>query len=623
MLNIAIIDSGIDTNHPRLRNCSVKGVTIIPEKDHFLFLDTFNDTLGHGTAIAGIIHKHIPNATLWAVKIFDNTLSSNESVLVEAIRWCLEREDISIINLSLGILTNNPSIALSRICEKAFELNKVLISAKHIDPKLVSYPANFPFVFSVSSGNTNKEKEYGITTNSRDSVEFLAKGTIQRVAWKNQECNIVTGTSYSCAHFTGIVANYLKKESISIELLKQILIRDSSPEIKNTHQSSKLKSSNIPVIQPEKIDEKGRQLFSTTKMDWIGRFTLFPSSEKEMKTLISLLESRLNNLKYTIDYPRSLSSSNNSQQTLSRILNDEEWNNVDTLIVGYFYDHPFEANVRFGYNLVSQSIIRNKNLFLFDKQLLNNIEADLLKSYKGRIYSPVIDQKSLNEIMNFEYLPSVKIPVLAVIGTTNRQGKFSAQIRLKDIMERNGYSVAMLSTEPHGELLGSVFSFPYGFSSTVHIPRSQWRHCVGTIMKGIAYYETPHVILTGTQGCLLPQKNANAGNETSSFDFLLGVEPDCLLCAVNPEDTIEEICDTVILAKLLTNADVLLFILSPWERNYQVIDGKTYSNHYFLDNNEYEEKKLFLKDKLGKEVINIMDNQDMIKALQIIEDYFK
>jgi hypothetical protein len=550
-------------------------------------------------------------------------LTSNESVLIEAIRLCLKKKDISIINLSLGILTDNPSSELTEICKSAFQQNKILISAKHINPKLICYPANYPYVFSVNSGNTNKDKEYGITASFNDSIEFLAKGTIQRVAWKNQGFNIVTGSSYACAHFTGIVANFIEKSKlpVAIDLLKQALRHGSNSEIKNMHQSTKLRTNAIPVIQPEKMDEKGRLFFSKEKMEWVRQFAIFPSSEKEMTTLISLQKSGVNNLKYSIDYPRSLS--NNSRQVLSRMLNDDEWENIDTLVVGYFYDHPFEVNIHFGYKLVERAIIKNKNLFVYNKQLLKNIDADLLKSYKGFIYSPEIIPKLFNEIMTFEYLPSVKIPVIAVIGTTNRQGKFSAQIRLKNIMEREGYTVSLLSTEPHGELLGSAFSFPYGFSSTVNIPRSHWRPCIKTIMKGIAYYENPHIILTGTQGCLLPQKNANVGNETSSFDFLLGVEPDCLICIINPEDKIEEINDAVKLARLFTNTDTLLFALSSWERNYKIIDKKTYSEHHFLDKDKYEEKKFFFKDKLGKEVINIMSDLDMLKALQIIEDFFK
>jgi uncharacterized NAD-dependent epimerase/dehydratase family protein len=353
-------------------------------------------------------------------------------------------------------------------------------------------------------------------------------------------------------------------------------------------------------------------------MNWINRFAVFPSSEKEMTTLISLLKNK--NFKYEIDYPKSFKFKKN---IISRNLDEQEWENIDTLVLGYFYDHPFVGNVYFGFKLIKDAILKNKNLFIFNNQKLkNHIDKKQFESYNGHIYSPIINMELYHKIMSFDHLPKVKIPIIAVVGTTNRQGKFSTQVRLKEVFEQNGYSVSMLSTEPHGELLGGAFSFPYGFSSTVNIPRCYWRNCIKAIIKGISYYNESHIIFTGTQGGLLPQNNVSMGNETCSLDFLLGVEPDSIICAINPQDTVKEIEKTTLLAKYYSNADVLFYTLTPWERNYQIIDNKVYANHKFLDREAYEKKKLYFKNKLGKEIINIMDDKDILKSITIIENFF-
>ena len=57
-MKIAIIDSGIDVNHIRLKDCKVIGVSLkYSEDDKLIVSDNWVDNLGHGTACAAIIHK--------------------------------------------------------------------------------------------------------------------------------------------------------------------------------------------------------------------------------------------------------------------------------------------------------------------------------------------------------------------------------------------------------------------------------------------------------------------------------------------------------------------------------------------------------------------------------------
>ena len=101
VIKIAIIDSGVDSSHPNVGNIA-GGVSIeICENGEVVLSDDYYDCAGHGTACAGIIRKKAPNAMLYSVRIFDESLIADGRALVAAIRWCIENE-MDVVNLSLG-----------------------------------------------------------------------------------------------------------------------------------------------------------------------------------------------------------------------------------------------------------------------------------------------------------------------------------------------------------------------------------------------------------------------------------------------------------------------------------------------------------------------------------------
>jgi hypothetical protein len=95
-MKIAIIDSGIHPGHPHVGEVA-GGIGLVG--------DDYLDRLGHGTAVAGAIREKVPDASLYAVKVFDRRLSVNIDIIVRALEWCIEQR-MDIVNLSLG--TANP-----------------------------------------------------------------------------------------------------------------------------------------------------------------------------------------------------------------------------------------------------------------------------------------------------------------------------------------------------------------------------------------------------------------------------------------------------------------------------------------------------------------------------------
>jgi len=85
-VRIGMIDTGVNTAHPHVGNIA-GGVTIAPDGHT---MPCYEDRLGHGTAIAALLHQRAPEAELIAVKVFDRTLATNRDTVIRAIDWCLQ-----------------------------------------------------------------------------------------------------------------------------------------------------------------------------------------------------------------------------------------------------------------------------------------------------------------------------------------------------------------------------------------------------------------------------------------------------------------------------------------------------------------------------------------------------
>ena len=119
-ITVAVIDSGIDKNHPDLEG------KIVGEKN---FVDdeiSADDLLGHGTMVAGIIagsgaasggkYKGIaPGASLLNVKVIDSSGDGKLSDIIAGIEWAIYN-GANVLSLSLGGLNvgeSNPPLTLA------------------------------------------------------------------------------------------------------------------------------------------------------------------------------------------------------------------------------------------------------------------------------------------------------------------------------------------------------------------------------------------------------------------------------------------------------------------------------------------------------------------------------
>ncbi|MFI6319463.1 S8 family peptidase [Nonomuraea sp. NPDC050556] len=102
---IAIIDTGVDTNHPDLKDKIVKGYDFVAGDDDPM------DQNGHGTHVAGIaaavtdngvgIAGAAPNAMIMPVRVLGTVGSGDQATIVKGIKWAADN-GAKVINMSLG-----------------------------------------------------------------------------------------------------------------------------------------------------------------------------------------------------------------------------------------------------------------------------------------------------------------------------------------------------------------------------------------------------------------------------------------------------------------------------------------------------------------------------------------
>ncbi|MGY5150072.1 MAG: S8 family serine peptidase [Candidatus Nitrosopumilus sp. bin_68KS] len=113
-IKIAVIDTGVDYNHPDLLGWGPDGKVI----GGYNFIDEGKpplDTNGHGTQVAGVIAADgqakgvAPKAKILAYKVSENGEGVSSDLIIRAIEKAIE-DDADIINISLGVNKTNSKI---------------------------------------------------------------------------------------------------------------------------------------------------------------------------------------------------------------------------------------------------------------------------------------------------------------------------------------------------------------------------------------------------------------------------------------------------------------------------------------------------------------------------------
>jgi len=207
-VRIAVIDSGVHAAHPHV-NGVAGGVSIIVGQGHALSIPVcheesdYVDRLGHGTAVTAVIREKAPDAEIFAVKVFHDSLATCIQPLVHAIHWSV-RNGMHLINLSLG--TDNPEHepVLRETVDRVSRQGIILIAA-HADSGVRWLPGCLAGVVPVALDWDCPRDQYRTSALPDGRTLFHASGFPRPIPGVPPERNL-SGLSFAVANVTGLIA---------------------------------------------------------------------------------------------------------------------------------------------------------------------------------------------------------------------------------------------------------------------------------------------------------------------------------------------------------------------------------------------------------------------------------
>jgi subtilisin family serine protease len=206
-VRVAIVDSGVEHDHPALGD-SVRGGVLVEydtrADDNYRIKpdDQPSDLAGHGTACAGIIHSIAPEAEIYSVRVLGRNMGGRAIQFAAGLDWAIEN-NMQVINLSLSTSLEEYFGLFHDLADQAYFKNSVLVSAVN-NISGPSYPSQYSSVISVAANEENDPFTYYYNPNP--PVEFGAPGIDVEVAWNRKQYITATGNSFAAPHIAGITA---------------------------------------------------------------------------------------------------------------------------------------------------------------------------------------------------------------------------------------------------------------------------------------------------------------------------------------------------------------------------------------------------------------------------------
>ena len=206
-VQVAVVDSGVEYDHPALGDCVRGGVVVEfdPDAENLIRYeqdDQPGDLAGHGTACAGIIHSIAPQAEIYSVRVLGSNMRGRAIQFAGGLDWAIEH-GIQVVNLSLSTSKEEYFGLFHDLADQAYFKNMNVVSAVNNLPE-PSYPSLYSSVISVAAHDGHDPFIYYY--NPSPPVEFGAPGIDVEVAWNNKQYLTSTGNSFAAPHITGIVA---------------------------------------------------------------------------------------------------------------------------------------------------------------------------------------------------------------------------------------------------------------------------------------------------------------------------------------------------------------------------------------------------------------------------------
>jgi subtilisin len=210
-IKVAVLDTGIDYNHPELSGVYAGGYDFV-NKDE----DPMDDE-GHGTHVAGTIAAArngygvvgvAPKVKLYALKVLDANGSGSFSNVIAALQWCVEN-GVQITNNSYGS-SKDPGTIVKEAFDAAYNAGILHVASAGNSGNPtgrgdnVGYPARYTSVIAVAA--TTKTDSRASYSSTGPDVELAAPGSAINSTLLGGGYGEMSGTSMASPHVAGAAA---------------------------------------------------------------------------------------------------------------------------------------------------------------------------------------------------------------------------------------------------------------------------------------------------------------------------------------------------------------------------------------------------------------------------------
>lgn len=203
-VKVAVIDTGIDCNHPDLKANCAGGYNALDSKKPPM------DDNEHGTHVAGTIAGVLngkgvvgvaPNARLYAVKVLDKDGAGGLSSIIKGLIWCGNNK-MDVANMSLGAPMG--TIFMRAALKYATVRGVAVFAAAGNDGGSVNYPGAYPEAITVSALGPNES--IAKFSSRGNQVAFIAPGVDVKSTVPGGRYDSYSGTSMATPHVAGLGA---------------------------------------------------------------------------------------------------------------------------------------------------------------------------------------------------------------------------------------------------------------------------------------------------------------------------------------------------------------------------------------------------------------------------------
>ncbi|KAH6976792.1 peptidase S8/S53 domain-containing protein [Ilyonectria destructans] len=215
-IKVAIIDSGVDRAHPKLKKFFDKGQ--ITTRSFIEGEPATSDVCGHGTHMVDLVLRVAPSAQIFMAKALlsgqSTEMDRNQHLIAEAIRYATHTEHADIISMSWGY--QKEISVITNAIRDAFHHGKILLASASntgsLSKESVAFPANLRQVICINSTDGyGNPSEFNPSPSPDRTLAVIGEGLSVACPPKiGGELRVIRGTSAATAIAAGIATLILQ-----------------------------------------------------------------------------------------------------------------------------------------------------------------------------------------------------------------------------------------------------------------------------------------------------------------------------------------------------------------------------------------------------------------------------